>query len=317
MTSIVGKDNMKLSFNLAGMLLTLAIGIAVGALIFRDLPQTSAATDRLAAPTDTPPVNPVPDDTQHTGDAGYVGVIFARQSADIVARLEGSLQSISANLGDRLKAGDVIAHIDSYSVTQQLEVAEATLRFAQADQRREELELKDAEARYRRREELAEAGLISMEDLATARAQVDRAEAKLQAAQARVAEQMAHLNDVKEVVANTVIRAPFDGTVAARYLDAGAAVRSGTPIISLIRPDDLWVRFAIPETKRARLIIGGLVHFQLEGSTVSVPGTLEYVAPSIIADSQELLVEARLSVPAALQDQIRPGASGRVSGGTR
>src|SRR5947209_5909002 len=222
MTSIVGKDNMKLSFNLAGMLLTLAIGIAVGALIFRDLPQTSAATDRLAAPTDTPPVNPVPDDTQHTGDAGYVGVIFARQSADIVARLEGSLQSISANLGD-----------------------------------------------------------------------------------------------VREVVANTVIRAPFDGTVAARYLDAGAAVRSGTPIISLIRPDDLWVRFAIPETKRARLIIGGLVHFQLEGSTVSVPGTLEYVAPSIIADSQELLVEARLSVPAALQDQIRPGASGRVSGGTR
>jgi len=308
---------MKFSFHLAGMLLTLGIGIAVGALIFRDLPQTSAATDRLAAPTEMPPVNPIPDNTQHTGDAGYVGVIFARQSADIVARSEGLLQTISANLGDRLKAGDVIAHIDSYSVNQQLEMAEAALRSVQADQRHEEFEFKDAEARYRRRQELAEEDLISKEDLATARVQVDRAEAKLQAAAARVAEQMAHLNDVKGAEANTVIRAPFDGTVAARYLDAGAAVRSGSPIISLIRPEDLWVRFAVPETKRAWLIIGKLLHFQLEGSTVSVPATIEYVAPSIIADSQELLVEARLSVPAALRDQIRPGASGRVSGRTR
>ncbi len=308
---------MKFSFHLAGMLLTLGIGIAVGALIFRDVPQTRAATDSQVLPTDMPPANPISDGKQHTDDTGYVGVIFARQSADIVARSEGTLQSISANLGDRLKAGDVIAQIDSNAVTQQLEMAEATLRSAQADQRHEELEFKDAQVRYRRREELAEEDLISKEDLATARVQVDRAEAKLQAAQARVAEQMAHLNDVKGAVANTVIRAPFDGTVAARYLDAGAVVRFGTPVISLMRPEDLWVRFAIPETKRARLIIGSVVHFQLEGSSVSIPVTIEYVAPSITADSQELLVEARLNVPAALQDQIKPGTSGRVSGRTR
>src|SRR5207248_6484036 len=135
-------------------------------------------------------------------DAMHLGVIFARQSADIVARSEGSLQAITANLGDHLKAGEVIAQIDSYSITQQLEMAEATLRSALADQRDLELELKDAESRCRRREELAQEGLISREDLATARMQVDRAEAKLQAAQARVSEHVAHVNDVKGSVGN-------------------------------------------------------------------------------------------------------------------
>src|SRR5207244_2269775 len=78
-------ENMKLSsFNVAGMLLVLTLGIAVGALMFRDLPQTSAATDRQITPTDAPPpVIPISDNTQHPLDAKYLGVIFARQSADI------------------------------------------------------------------------------------------------------------------------------------------------------------------------------------------------------------------------------------------
>jgi RND family efflux transporter MFP subunit len=306
------------SLNIAGMLLTLAVGITVGALGFRDLPNTNAATERSIAPTDAPPpVAPVPtpDNARHSDDGGRLGVIFARQSADIVARSDGALQAVYANLGDRVKAGDVIAEIDSYSITQQLGMAEAALRSAQADQRDVELELQDAQTRYHRREQLAEEGLVSMEDLATAKVQCDRAEAKLHGVQAHVAEQTAHVDDVKRSVANTVITAPFDGTVAARYLDAGAVVRFGASIVSLIRPEDLWVRFAVGEQQRPR--IGTIVEFELQGSTASIPATIEYLAPSITATSQELLVEARLQVPAALLDQVRPGAIGRVSSRTR
>src|SRR3954471_24246186 len=121
-------------FNIAGMLLMLTVGVGGGALVFRDLPKTNAASDRPVIPTAAPAVIPAAVNTRSSDDAKPISVIFPRQSADIVARSEGALQSVYANLGENLKAGDVIAEIDSYSITQQLEMAEAALRSVQADQ---------------------------------------------------------------------------------------------------------------------------------------------------------------------------------------
>jgi multidrug efflux pump subunit AcrA (membrane-fusion protein) len=228
--ALVELTTMRLSFlNIAIMLLSLGIGIVFGGLMFRSVPITNAAADpppAASAPTPNMPVEAVADSrnastsAQGAESTKYVGIIFTRQSADIVAKTEGTLQAMRLNLGDRVKAGDVIARTDSYSGSQQLHLAEATLRSAQAEERDSELELKDAATRYQRRAELAEAGLISNEDLATAKVQWDRAETKRQAAQARVAEQAARVEDAKQSLANAVITAPFDGTVAARYLDA-------------------------------------------------------------------------------------------------
>ena len=88
------------------------------------------------------------------------------------------------------------------------------------------------------------------EELATAAVQVERARTNLEVAQARVAEQLARVKQTKELLANTVITATFEGTVAARYLDPGALVHPGSPVINLMRSEDLWVRFAAPENRR-------------------------------------------------------------------
>jgi RND family efflux transporter MFP subunit len=308
------------SFHIGSVLLTLATGITVGALVFRNSSATLAAIVRpTAATSPSSSVAIAVSEGQETPlqarllDSKYLSVVFARQTADIVARSEGILESVYVNIGDRLKAGDIIARAETYSISQRLQMAEATLRLVKAEQHETELELEDAQTRYQRREELAESGLISREDLATAKLQVDRAEAKLQAAKARVTDQMARVNEAEESLAQTTITAAFAGTVAARYLDAGAAVRSGTPIVSLIRPEDLWVRFAIPQTAEPLTGLGSVVEFQLEGSPIGIPGRIEYVSPAMAAASQELLVEARLKVPAASRDQIRPGATGLVS----
>jgi RND family efflux transporter MFP subunit len=316
---------MKLLFNFVAMLVMLAVGIALGAYMFRNTPRTNAAAD---GPKPEPAgassasmggvvrdqIDPVEPTRKPSADSSqYVAVIFARQSADIVARTEGRLEAVYVNLGDRLKPGDTIAKSESHSIAQQLLMTEALLRSAQAEQRNAEADLKDAESRFKRRQELDQNGLVSKEDLTTAKVQVERAEAKLDVAQARVAEQMARITETKESLANTVITAAFAGTVAARYLDPGATVRSGTPIISLIRSEDLWVRFAVPETRQDAMHIGSLIDFQADGSSAAIRGVIEYVSPSITTMSQEFLAEARLKVPAALLDQLKPGARGLVS----
>src|SRR5262245_22838960 len=304
------------------MLLMLALGIGLATLIVAGRsPRHNKVVNfppASAVPTSSPAIKPVLDAVTRPAEGQmlserYVGVIFARQSADIVARSEGRLEAVYASLGDHLKLGDVIARIESTSITQQLEMAQATLRSAQAEERNAQVELKDAQSRYARREALVESGVLSQEELATAKVQVERAGTNQDVARAHVAEQLARVEQSRESLADTVIRATFEGTVAARYLDAGAAVRSGAPIISLMRTDDLWVRFAVPDTNLAALAIGSAVNFYLEELNIEIPAAIEHLSPGVAAISQELVVEAKLRIPAALKGRIKSGGSGLVS----
>jgi RND family efflux transporter MFP subunit len=310
------------------MLLLLAIGVGLGVLITTSHRSTAnAVVDAPPAappPVPSPIVRPVPDPVaqpaavQPVSDH-YVGVIFARQLADIVARSDGRLEAVYVHLGDHLKPGDVIAKIESYAITRQLEMAEASLRSAQAEARNADVELKDAAVRYSRREALIKADLIAKEELGTANVQVERARTTLEAAQARVVEQVARVRQTKESLANTVIKAPFEGTVAVRYLDPGATVHAGSPVINLMRADDVWVRFAAPEKQRATLPMGARVSVCLEGRPVVVPGVVEHTAPGVDTMSREVVIEARLHVSAAWRGRIKPGLSGSVwaTGGQR
>jgi RND family efflux transporter MFP subunit len=243
----------------------------------------------------------------------YVAVAFAQQSADVVARSEGRLEEVCVNLGDHLKPGDVIARLEFSSVAQQLMRANAAARSAQAEERDAEIELADAEARYTRRKVLAEAGVLSKEELEAAQVQVARAESRVEAKEAHRAEQMVEIRLAEESLHNTVIRAPFLGDVAARYVDSGATVHTGSPIVSLIKPNDLWVRFAVPKAKQASVNIGSMASFLVESSNLPIPAVIGHVSPGVAAASQELIVEAKLQIPSASHESIRPGESGHVS----
>ena len=128
--------------------------------------------------------------------------------------------------------------------------------------------------------------------------QVERARTNLEVARERVAEQMARVKQMKALLANTAVTATFEGTVAARYLDPGAMVHVGTPVINLMRSEDLWVRFAAPEDRRVSMPVGASVGVHLEGLPGVIPGTVEHIAPGVDSMSREVVVEAKLHVPA-------------------
>jgi len=100
--------------------------------------------------------------------------------------------------------------------------------------------------------------------------------------------------------------------VAARYLDPGATVHTESPVINMMRSDDLWVRFAAPEATRATMPVGSTIRVHLEGLHVVIPGMIEHTAPGVDPMSREIVVEAKLHVPAAWREQIKPGLSGYV-----
>jgi RND family efflux transporter MFP subunit len=272
--------------SLIAMLGMLLMGVGLGMLLMTSrVPSVHAvveAPQAAAAPVPSPAVRPIPEAQAPEAPTPqapeqYVGVIFARQLVDIAARSDGRLEAVYVHLGDHLRPGDVIAQIESSALRQQLAIAEASLRSAQAETRSTNVALKDAEVRHKRREGLVKAGLVSTEELATAAVQVERARTNLEVAQARVAEHMARVKQTKALLANTMITATFEGTVAAPYLDPGALVHIGSPVINLMRSEDLWVRFAAPEDRRVRMPVGASVGVHLGGLPGVMPGTIAHM----------------------------------------
>jgi len=307
--------------SLIARILILLLGVGLGILLMssphasvRDISEApqAAAPPVLAPAVKLTPEPVVPEAPPPRAPAQYVGVIFARQLVDIAARSDGRLEALYVRLGDHLKPGEVVAKIESYAIMQQRDMAEAALRAAQAEVRSASVEFKDAEVRHNRRERLVQAGLLAKEELGISTVQVERARTTLEVAQARVAEQQARVRQTKDALANTVITATFEGTVAARYLEPGATVHVGSPIINLMRSEDLWVRFAMSEEIRLTLPVGASVSMYLEGLPEAIPGTVVHIAPGVDTLSREVVVEAKLQVPAAWRSQMRPGLSGFV-----
>jgi RND family efflux transporter MFP subunit len=133
--------------------------------------------------------------------------------AAILAQTSGYLKKWYFDIGARVKAGDVLAEIDTPEVDQQLAQAQAQLKLAQAA-----FDL--AEITYKRYQELFKTKVISAQDFDTANDNYGGASSTVIADQAQVGRLQA-LEDFK------ILRAPFDGIVTARNTDIGAYIPAG------------------------------------------------------------------------------------------
>ena len=91
------------------------------------------------------------------------------------------------------------------------------------------------------------------------------------------------------------IVAPFDGTVAAQYVDPGTTVSRSTPIVRVISPASLVIRFAVPEEQAASVAVGRNVIVSVGSVNLTAEGVIESVVPEIDAALRMVVVEARLT----------------------
>lgn len=272
-----------------------------------------------SAPAPSPPSDPAtpvasdpsPESTPSSEPAneGWVGVVVAREAVDVATEVPGRIESVAVRPGDRVEPGNLLARLDTSQLSQDLAMAEASLEAVQAEARRTRSQLQEATTRHERRAAVPDT--FSREELAATELEKETAEAAAAAAEAREREQAARVRQLRESLAKTDVRAPFEGTVALRYLDPGATVVPGTPLVRLITSDELLVRFAAPPEDAARLEAGDPVEIVLETSETRVTGRVAQVAPEIDSASQMIFVEARLD-EATRNGPVRSGLVARV-----
>ena len=248
--------------------------------------------------------------SEETAEAGFLGVVVALQSVDLSARFDGTLERLNVHVGDHVTGGTALARLDSRSASRDLAIAEASLRGAEAEHDRSVIELEDASDRRARLHLIPE--LVPREQLTAAESQEKVAAARLRSAVADLAGKRARIEQLKETLRDAQIVAPFDGTIAARYVDSGTTVNRSAPIVRLISQASLVIRFAVPEDQAAGVAVGREVIVCVASAGVTTNGVIESIAPEIDAALRMVVVEARLTGNAGRTAVIPSGATARV-----
>jgi multidrug efflux system membrane fusion protein len=168
-------------------------------------------------------------------------------AAELSAKSGGYLVELSVGIGDLVKEGDVLAQVEPTQANHAISEARADAMAAQADKKRVAAELAAAETEHERGKKASDKGLISEKEALELKHRVEVAEAQADAARARIGQASARVDLLRDRLKDTSLIAPFDGAVAARYIDPGSIVQPGTAVLRLVKKGPLRVRFRIPE----------------------------------------------------------------------
>jgi RND family efflux transporter MFP subunit len=169
------------------------------------------------------------------------GDLQAQVESPIFARVDGYLTKRLVDYGDRVRAGQQLAEIETPELDQQITQARATLAQSQsalkqlrATQSLASANLKLAEVTYTRWKQLAERGVFSRQDsdqkeadLAVRKAELEAAQAAINTAHDTIRANEANLGRLEQMKSFARVTAPFDGIVTARNVDIGTLINSG------------------------------------------------------------------------------------------
>lgn len=289
---------------------------------------------------------------QPPGQFNYLGYVEGETTL-VGPPQAGRLVSVAVEKGHDVMAGATLFALDPAQAKAEVARAEAAVATARATRdnlltgkRQQEIEviraqIAQAEAslglarkELQRSSTLASTGTAAQSRLDQAQEQVNFYQSRLaelkaseqvaslparspeiDAATSRVSEAEAQLEQAKEKLSDLSPAAPADALVDDVFFKAGEWVAVGQPVVSLLKPGDVTLRFFVPETVLARAAPGATVHFTCDGCAEPMAATIshvasqpEYTPPVIYSETARAklvyLVEAK---PAAPDPRLRPG----------
>ena len=152
------------------------------------------------------------------------GYIVPQRKASIASKGTGRLVYLGVEEGDKVKKGQVIARLESDDVNARLNQAMAQLDIAKAQLNQEEVNFDQLKKEFKRSETLFQSKVITESEFDIVKAQYLASEARLNSARATIKAYDAAVAAARIDIENTVIRAPFDGTVLTKDADVGEIV---------------------------------------------------------------------------------------------
>lgn len=294
---------------IAFIVLAVFIVFLVLGIVYRSERDHVLASDATAAVSTPPEVMVVHAVASAPSVWSVPGTTQAIQDSIIYARVSGYLIKRYVDIGDRVKAGQLLAEIQSPELDQQLSQAQANLQqaYKQLDLQKATLELARVTMVRYKGADLEDA--VAKEAVDQAVAGFDTAQAAVAAAQASVASNEANVRQYEAMTAFEHVLAPFDGIITQRNVDVGALITAGSPtnntsvaptsvtggatgLFEVSQIDTLRVFVSVPQVVAPNVTAGMAAQVTVRGAlTAPVAATVTRTANALDPGTRTLLTE--------------------------
>ena len=238
-----------------------------------------------------------------------VGTVRAAQTSQLASQITGTITSISVREGDRVLSGQTLVAIDEAQQRAGVERANAGLLASQQDVAAAEADFTLATSTLARYQSLFDKKSVSPQEFDEVKARYAAAQARRESAHAGRAQAEAALAQARTTLQYTRVRAPFDGIVTARLVDAGSMATPGMPLIVVEDPTRFRLEATVDESVIGVARLGQAVPVTLD----NVPGKTfagKVVKVISAADPTSRTFLVKIELPKA--PELRSGVFGRA-----
>lgn len=240
-----------------------------------------------------------------------VGNLIGLQTVDVAPRTNGRLLTVSVQMGDPVRRGQVIGKIEDREIVEQVSQAEASLLVSKATIRQREADLNVAKVNFERSQNLFERQLLAKQALDDAESRFLAADAQIDLSKAQLAQAEARLQELKINLQNTTVTSPVDGFVGKRNVDPGAMVSQNTPIASVVDISRLKMVVNVVEKDIRLVTVGDSGNVDVDAYPgEQFRGRVARVAPVLDPATRTATMEIEI---ANGDGRLKPGMYARVS----
>lgn len=231
----------------------------------------------------------------------FPGRAKATQEVDLAFRVAGPLIEFPVNVGDEVKAGEIVARIDPRDFEVNVKSAQGKLDNAIAALRR-------AQSEYQR-----ELNILKQDPGATSQTAVDRKREQRDKARADIKSLEANLDSAKDQLEYTYLKAPFDGNVVSTFVENFENVQAKQPILRILDDSKIEMVVNIPETliSVAPYVEDILVEFDTFPG-IQIPATIKEIGTEASETTRTFPVTLIMNQPEGIR--ILPGMAGKAQG---
>ncbi len=239
----------------------------------------------------------------NTGDGLFASGTVEATEAQLGFQAAGRIELIKPREGDAVKQGEILARLDTRETAARLAQARAQVQASGA-------RLAEVMRDLERNRTLLAGNAIGQETY-------DKSVLARELAESDLAQARAQVQALEAVLANMTVKASVDGVITVRHREPGETVAAGVPVLTLMNPDDRWVRIYIPEQRI------GAVHLGQKAAIVSdtwpdkrYGGTVVFIAsqaeftPKNVQTSEErvkLVYAVKVRVADDPRFELKPG----------
>jgi membrane fusion protein, multidrug efflux system len=277
----VTKRKPRWKFRLAFLVVLAGLGLLVFGLVFFKFTQIQGfialAKTGAFAPPPTAVSTEIAKQTSWQPTLDTIGSVVAINGVTVSTDLAGIVSQIAFESGAKVRAGDLLIHLDTTQEEAQLHQAEAQRDLAQVNLKRN-------------------TGLLASRTIS--QSDYDTSEATFRQMQATV-------DQYRALIARKTLRAAFDGIVGIRQANLGQYLNTGDPVVTLQSYDPIYVNFSLPQQDLSKLAVGQTVELHADAfEKETFTGKINAINSLVDQATRNVQIQATLSNPAA---KLRPG----------